>query len=140
MKKVLLLISIIALTFSGQVAAEEYRAHTPKVGSQERKNIMDALRKELKINSQFDVYYLKAKNNSAYFAGKVVPSDEQNKYAMGSVRALVEKQDNGRWKVVDIWTLANETASAEQRMAFNERVRKKLKAEGTLEIILDENL
>jgi|GEM_PF-6949531 len=140
MKKVLLLISIIVFALAGPVAAEEYRAHTPKLGSQERKNIMNAVRKELKINNQFNVYYLKAKNNSAYFAGKVISTDEQAQYDLGNIRALIEKQNNGSWKVVDIWTLAKETASVEQRMAFNERVRKKLKAEGTLEIILDESL
>jgi hypothetical protein len=102
--------------------------------------ILNAVRKDLHIINQFNVLYLRVKKNAAYFAGNVIKPTDPMKYDVDRVRALIEKQSNGNWKVVEIWTLAKENASAEQRELFNQRVRKRLEESGTADDIFDENI
>jgi len=116
---------VILIVISGVSGATDVEKLIRRsLGSHDRKLILNAVRKELQITNQFNVLYLKVKKDAAYFAGNVIKPADPMKYDVDPVRALIEKQGNGAWKVVEIWTLAKEDASAEQRNLFNQRVRK----------------
>lgn len=103
---------------------------TPPQGSPERKAILDAVRRRLKIQSQFKVDYLKVNGNWCFFnGGEVVMAEHELQETDLSVAALLERKTvTGKttWVVAEIWTLP--TDEQQPREKFVARVRQKQKA------------
>jgi hypothetical protein len=102
---------------------------TPPQGSPERKAILDAVRRRLKIQSQFKVDYLKVNGNWCFFnGGEVVMAERELQETDLSVAALLERKTvagKTSWVVSEMWTLP--TDQEQPRDKFVARVRQKQK-------------
>jgi hypothetical protein len=123
-----------------KAVVEGGKVYTPKPGSPERKMILDAVRKDLRIANQFEVRHLKVKNGVAYFSGNAMGVIKGAKSRVEKVKALIEKQNDGAWMVSDIWILEKGKASTTEQKAFDERVQKRLHEEPGLERIFTEKI
>ena len=76
------------------------KAHTPAVGSAERKAVMDGLRGDQKV--VFKVHYLKVHGDWAFV--DVTPLNDKGKPEAEGGASLMHKE-NGSWKVMDLSVL-----------------------------------
>lgn len=120
-------LSSIAATAQKQVTDI---AHTPKVGSAERKAIMDVLREEYKGQTAdrvtFKVHYIKVHGGWAW--ADVTPLDEKGKAVAEGGSSLLH-QEQGKWVVIDLSTIEadpNDPLGAEDASpGFIKNLRKK---------------
>ena len=113
---------------AAQEGATRGRAYTPKAGSAERKALLDAVRKRLRMESQFKVGHLMTDGRWAFFrGGEVVPTGEGELQETDlSVAALLERRTvagRAAWAVVEIWTLP--TDEKQSYSSFVGRVRQR---------------
>jgi hypothetical protein len=101
----------VAVLLSGTVlSAQPASVTTPAAGSPVRRAILDALRAHLGIKSRFQVDHLKVAGAWAYLrCGEVVELDGHEVQETDlSVAALLERGADGKWVIVESWTLPSE--------------------------------
>lgn len=94
---------LLLLLFSGRLAARDPRVFTPPAGSAERREILDALRKDMRtlhgIDMVFVVKFLKVQDGWAWT--ETFPQSADGRARYEGVSALLKKS-GGYWRVVEI--------------------------------------
>ncbi len=93
---------IIFIAIPLRVVSQSSAAYTPPSGSPERKEILDALRNDLKKNLRADVVFVvghfKVKNGWAWIETNPRSTDGKNSYE--PIAALL-RRTKGMWKIID---------------------------------------
>jgi len=107
----------------------ETKAYTPKPGSSERKEIMDALRQQVRemsgLEVVFVVSYLKVKNGWAWAETMPQSADGKNHYE--SVNGLLKKV-NGKWSYVEgppEWAVCEEDPNCSDTSKYFKKLRER---------------
>lgn len=116
----LVLGAVVALSTMGQAApAKKAAATTPKVGSAERKAMMDALRVPVQKKTKFPVIFkvssLKTQNGWAFYSGQALHKDGKpinEDFLWGEMAALLRK-DGKKWKVLH-WGFATDVGVVDE--------------------------
>jgi formylglycine-generating enzyme required for sulfatase activity len=82
---------------------QEPAAMTPPRGSRERKELLDAVRARLHVDSEFEVDRLTVAGTWAYFEGR------EHRSGGAQVAALLQRAPTGQWNVVDGMGLAGKS-------------------------------
>ncbi|MEO8200074.1 MAG: hypothetical protein ABI679_06080 [Gemmatimonadota bacterium] len=117
----ILALSLLTLLIpAASASAQRSPIITPPIGSAARRSIMDALRAHLGVESKFQVQHLRMTRRWAYLrAGELADIEGESQETDLSVAALLEREtSNGRWTVVESWTLPGE-----QYQSFQEFTR-----------------
>ena len=118
------------------------KTRTPAAGSPERKMILDAVRRKLKVKSQFKVDHLKVNGAWAYLrGGEVVNIEGELQETDLGVDVLLKRRGvkaNSPWTVVEIWTLPTDTT--QPLASFDAKVRRRQKAENIPQSIFPSEL
>ena len=127
----------LILIFGNRVNAEPNPLHTPMPGTTEWKEIQESVRKKLKITDKFKIYHFRIKNDYAYFVASSIDRVDGETVEFDSIKAVLKKDKDKLWKVVDAWSATREGGPGQQK-AFKDRARAMLQAANAVDIFSEE--
>ena len=112
----------------------------PAAGTPVRKAVLDALRRHLKTRAVFKVGHLAVSGSHAFFrGGEVVPDGDNLQETDLFVEALLERSRTGRWRVVHLWNLADESETS-LHQAFLANLRRAMREKALPAALLPDDL
>lgn len=127
--------------FAAPVAHAQARSTVtrPAAGTAARKGVLDAVRRHLRTAALFKVAHLAVSGPYAFVrAGEVVPDGESLQETDLFVEAMLVRA-NGRWRVLHLWNLADESESS-LHDAFLAKVRRVMREKSLPIALLPDDL